>query len=112
MVPPRTAWRLAVTALLALPFVHASPAQAAPIGQGLTITPADLSYILKQIKIAEAHVANTTSRPGPAARWSAPAPTSSPARCCRSGCGPSTAAATTSSRARRRSARRTRCSRA
>ena len=65
MVPPRTAWRLAVTALLALPFVHASPAQAAPIGQGLTITPADLSYILKQIKISEAHVANTTSETGP-----------------------------------------------
>ena len=43
----------------------AVPAQAAPIGQGFTITPADLAYILKQIKIAEAHVANTTSETGP-----------------------------------------------
>ena len=65
MVPPRTAWRLAVTALLALPFLSATPAQAAPVGQGFTITPADLAYILKQIKIAETHVANTTSQTGP-----------------------------------------------
>ncbi|GAA2611967.1 peroxidase family protein [Paractinoplanes durhamensis] len=43
-----------------------TPAQAyAPIGQGFTITPADLAYILKQIKIAEAHVANTNSVTGP-----------------------------------------------
>src|SRR4051794_25743311 len=38
---------------------------AAPVGQGFTVTPADLAYILKQIKIAEAHVANTTSATGP-----------------------------------------------
>ena len=44
----------------------ATPAQAAPtIGQGFTITPSDLAYILKQIKVAEAHVANTTSATGP-----------------------------------------------
>jgi len=44
----------------------AAPAQAfAPIGQGFTITPADLAYILKQIKIAEAHVAGTNSLTGP-----------------------------------------------
>ena len=43
----------------------AAPAQAAPVGQGFTITPSDLSFILKQIKIAEAHVANTTSETGP-----------------------------------------------
>ena len=43
----------------------ASPAQAATVGQGFTVTPSDLSYILKQIKIAEAHVANTTSATGP-----------------------------------------------
>src|SRR3982751_2546355 len=65
MVPPRKVWRLAVTPLLALPFLTATPAQAAPIGQGLTITPADLAYILKQIKIAESHVASTTSETGP-----------------------------------------------
>ena len=37
----------------------------APVGQGFTVTPSDLAYILKQIKIAEAHVANTTSETGP-----------------------------------------------
>src|SRR3954470_2416887 len=66
MVAPRQVWRrLAVVAALALPFLYAAPAQAAPIGQGFTVTPADLAYILKQIKIAEAHVANTTSATGP-----------------------------------------------
>ena len=48
-----------------LPLGLLSPAQAAPVGQGFTVTPADLAYILKQIKIAEAHVANTTSQTGP-----------------------------------------------
>jgi Ca2+-binding RTX toxin-like protein len=38
---------------------------AAPVGQGFTITPSDLAFILKQIKIAEAHVANTTVATGP-----------------------------------------------
>ena len=42
----------------------ASAAQA-PVGAGFTITPSDLAFILKQIKIAEAHVANTTSATGP-----------------------------------------------
>ncbi|MFG1606599.1 peroxidase family protein [Actinoplanes sp. NPDC049265] len=56
----------AVAALLAGSLVATpAPAQAAPIGQGFTITPADLAYILKQIKIAEAHVRNTTSATGP-----------------------------------------------
>ncbi|WP_166788110.1 peroxidase family protein [Cryobacterium glaciale] len=45
----------------------ALPAQAAvaPVGQGFTVTASDLAYILKQIKIAEAHVTNTTSATGP-----------------------------------------------
>src|SRR4051812_36871 len=55
---------LAVVAALLAPWT-AAPAQAATVGQGFTITPTDLSYILKQIKIAEAHVANTTSATGP-----------------------------------------------
>ena len=38
---------------------------AAPAGQGFTITPADLRFILDQIKIAEAHVVNTTPATGP-----------------------------------------------
>ena len=37
----------------------------APVGAGFTVTASDLAFILKQIKIAEAHVANTTSATGP-----------------------------------------------
>ncbi|MBG6059381.1 Ca2+-binding RTX toxin-like protein [Cryobacterium sp. MP_M5] len=40
-------------------------AAGAPVGQGFTVTASDLAYILKQIKVAEAHVANTTSLTGP-----------------------------------------------
>ncbi|MFC5930657.1 heme peroxidase [Cryobacterium melibiosiphilum] len=40
-------------------------AAAAPVGQGFTVTSADLAFILKQIKIAETHVENTTSLTGP-----------------------------------------------
>ena len=40
--------------------------QAAPIvGQGFTVSAPDLSYILDQIKIGEAHVVNTTPATGP-----------------------------------------------
>ncbi|WP_223257141.1 peroxidase family protein [Arthrobacter globiformis] len=49
---------------MGLPVVAANAVQA-PVGEGFTITPSDLSFILKQIKIAEAHVANTTSATGP-----------------------------------------------
>ncbi|VXB30551.1 Heme peroxidase [Nocardioides sp. AX2bis] len=40
-------------------------AAAAPVGQGFTVSPSDLSYILKQIRVAEAHVAGTTPATGP-----------------------------------------------
>jgi Ca2+-binding RTX toxin-like protein len=43
----------------------AAQAVTAPVGEGFTVTASDLAYILKQIKIAEAHVANTTSATGP-----------------------------------------------
>ncbi|GLW28952.1 peroxidase family protein [Actinoplanes regularis] len=55
-----TAVAVLVSAILFAPAAHA-----APIGQGFTVTAADLAYILKQIKIAEAHVANTTAATGP-----------------------------------------------
>ncbi|GIE27419.1 hypothetical protein Ait01nite_004640 [Actinoplanes italicus] len=61
----RRVWSAAALGALLTTTVMVVPAQAAPIGQGFTITEADLSYILKQIKIAEAHVANTTSETGP-----------------------------------------------
>ena len=53
---------------LALVLTLAGPSKtssAATVGQGFTVTAADLAYILKQIKIAEAHVANTTPATGP-----------------------------------------------
>jgi Ca2+-binding RTX toxin-like protein len=61
----RRVWSAAALGALLTTTVMVVPAQAAPIGQGFTITEADLSYILQQIKIAEAHVANTTSETGP-----------------------------------------------
>jgi Ca2+-binding RTX toxin-like protein len=46
--------------------VTSAGVDAAPVvGQGFSITPADLRYILDQIQIAEAHVANTTPATGP-----------------------------------------------
>ena len=38
---------------------------AAPVGQGFELNASDLRFILKQIKIAEHHVANTTATTGP-----------------------------------------------
>src|ERR1700754_259193 len=87
----------AVGSLLATFLMATPPAHAAPIGQGFTVTASDLAYILKQIKIAEAHVANTTSETGPCGGTGR---TSSPARCSRWACAPSTGAVTTSSPAR------------
>ncbi|MEO6200853.1 MAG: peroxidase family protein, partial [Cryobacterium sp.] len=51
-------------AAIGLPMTAMS-AQAATVGQGFTVTPSDLAFILKQIKISEAHVANTTAATGP-----------------------------------------------
>src|SRR5215218_5382758 len=59
---------LGVALLLSAGVLPAGPTSAqaaAPVGQGFTVTPADLAYILKQIKIAEYHVAHTTSETGP-----------------------------------------------
>ncbi|HET7399472.1 MAG TPA: fibronectin type III domain-containing protein [Intrasporangium sp.] len=62
-------WRgvAAGTALL-LPFALLSPASLAPaqaatgtVGSGFTVTPSDLAFILKQIKIAEAHARTLTA---------------------------------------------------
>ena len=55
---------LALPLAFGLPVVGAQVATAV-VGEGFTVTPSDLSFILKQIKIAEAHVANTTSATGP-----------------------------------------------
>ncbi len=64
---------LAMVALL-LPMGLGSTAQAANIvGEGFTVTPADLSFILKQIKIAEAHSAALAAQ--------GPGPSTDPVRC-------------------------------
>jgi len=61
--------KIAVVSLiagLAMTFVGGGAVQAAaPVGEGFTVSAADLSYILEQIKIAESHVVNTTSATGP-----------------------------------------------
>ena len=55
-----------LSAVLGVPTMAVTAhAAVAPVGQGFTVTPSDLAFILKQIKIAEAHVANTTSATGP-----------------------------------------------
>jgi hypothetical protein len=56
---------LLLPVVMGFPAVVATNAAAATVGQGFTVTPSDLAFILKQIKIAEAHVANTTSGTGP-----------------------------------------------
>ncbi|MGZ5399590.1 MAG: peroxidase family protein, partial [Nocardioides sp.] len=54
---------LAIPATFIIP-VATAPAADAAVGQGFAVTPSDLAYILKQIKIAETHVANTTPATG------------------------------------------------
>ncbi len=65
----RFSWTVLMTLSMLMTSIGVGPSQAAPaaniVGQGFTVTPADLAFILKQIKIAEAHVANTTSLTGP-----------------------------------------------
>lgn len=46
----------------------------APVGQGFSVTPSDLSYILQQIKIAEAHAEGTTPETGPCGALLGPGP--------------------------------------
>ncbi len=60
-------WSFAMLVALLVPLLSApvQPASAAIIGQGFTVTSSDLAYILKQIKIAEYHAANTSSSSGP-----------------------------------------------
>ncbi|WP_251036282.1 peroxidase family protein [Arthrobacter sp. ISL-28] len=51
-------------AAMGLPVVAANAVQG-PVGAGFNVTASDLSFILDQIKIAEKHVAGTTSETGP-----------------------------------------------
>ena len=87
-----------VAAVLGLP-TTAVTAQAARGARrsGLHGHAGDLAFILKQIKIAERHVANTTSATGPAARSSARARTRFPTPSRPTACARSTARATTCS---------------
>ncbi|MEY4173227.1 MAG: hypothetical protein RI900_392 [Actinomycetota bacterium] len=54
-------------------------ADAAPVGQGFELNGADLRFILRQIKIAEHHVANTTVETGPCGALIGPDPNQIPA---------------------------------
>ncbi|HEX4430756.1 MAG TPA: peroxidase family protein [Frankiaceae bacterium] len=47
-------------AVTGVPALVATTAQAAPVGNGFTVTAGDLSFILKQIKIAERHTTTLT----------------------------------------------------
>ena len=51
---------VAVVASLFAPLA-AGPADAAPVGQGFNLNLSDVRFILKQIKIAEAHTASATA---------------------------------------------------
>ena len=62
---PAVVAALAVVCALLAPWAATSPASAAPVGQGFNLNASDLRFILKQIKIAEYHVANTTPATGP-----------------------------------------------
>ncbi|NUR14764.1 MAG: heme peroxidase [Dermatophilaceae bacterium] len=60
--------RVAAGAAIAIPMAMLAPsaslvanAAVAPVGQGFTVTPSDLAFILKQIKIAERHAATLTA---------------------------------------------------
>ena len=77
---------IAELAVVAMSTVRPGPAQAATAPPGAASRHAsDLKFILKQIKIAEAHVANTTRDRALRRAASAPVPTRSPARCSRTG---------------------------
>src|SRR5262245_56049192 len=53
---------LGVLAMAATPALFVGPGSAAgPVGEGFTVTPSDLAFILKQIKIAERHAATRTA---------------------------------------------------
>ena len=97
-------------------FLHVTAPAAAvtltPVGAGFTVTTGDLSFILKQIKIAERHTMTRTdtnpcgtlvAQPGDNIPDAEQVPTSSR----RTACGPWTERATTSSRATRSSPRPT-----
>jgi Ca2+-binding RTX toxin-like protein len=55
-----TAALLGVALVPAVALMGPAAQAAAPVGQGFTITPSDLAFILKQIKIAEHHAATYT----------------------------------------------------
>ena len=67
-----TATVLAMVALL-LPVGLSTSARANVVGEGFTVTPSDLAFILKQIKIAEAHSAVLAAQ--------GPGPSTDPVRC-------------------------------
>jgi hypothetical protein len=62
---------IATVASMGGPAAQAAPA---PVGAGFVVTPSDLAFILKQIKIAEHHAASITPTSGPCAGLVGPGP--------------------------------------
>src|SRR4051794_31566452 len=90
---------LAVAVVLPLGLSHATAlAQTAPTGNGFTVTAGDLSFILKQIKIAEHHAATRTNAE-PCSTLVGPGPNEIPDRL--TAFGPRTAKETPTSRGQR-----------
>jgi Ca2+-binding RTX toxin-like protein len=62
-IPPRGAALIGITAVVIalLGGVPAATAAPGPVGNGFTVTPGDLAFILKQIKISERHATTLTA---------------------------------------------------
>src|SRR4051812_1380800 len=73
------AWAACVGAALATRAADTAQAAIAPAGQGFTVTPGDLKFILKQIKIAERH-ARTLTPANPCGTLVGPGPDQIPDR--------------------------------
>jgi len=73
------AWAACVGAALATRDADTAQAAIAPPGQGFTVTPGDLKFILKQIKIAEHH-AHTLTPANPCGTLVGPGPDQIPDR--------------------------------
>src|SRR5882762_6185685 len=73
------AWAACVGAALATRDADTAQAAIAPPGQGFTVTPGDLKFILKQIKIAERH-ARTLTPANPCGTLVGPGPDQIPDR--------------------------------
>lgn len=82
LIAKRPLMAVLMTLVISMSNVGVEPSRAAintsPVGAGFTVTAADLAFILKQIKIAEYHAANTTSTTGLCGAMVGPGPNQIP----------------------------------